>query len=794
MTTTTARFVSQDELDAMTDAEFARFEDECANDDHPDGVTCVMCADEADMDFGLDADWADRSGGYLGRMWQRSGFGWGDRAATIEDRAHAIIIGNRMVKAFVNTFTGGGGRYRVTFDPRESTAGINYEARTIVISPAPVLDDTITADEAGVILTAMAVHEASHARYGQDVVASIARAFGRRRDYAHPHADTARGLANILEDVRIERRFAADYPGYAHVFAPAAKYVAEAGMRKAGVTVIRPDADRPLAFAGQAIRYAPWCDWSGIEAERDWWTAWADRWADKGTPRARIAAIREAIDHIPSMENPPVEQPTDSDESDTTSDPGDTDDTDDDADDDGDDMGSGSDDDTDDDGDESDDDGDEPWNTPDYRAAERQNEEDEAANADDDDDAADGDESDADDEGEGEDGEDDGADDAQREANEAAQRLANEFANEAFSACPTEAIAAAAIANGVDSDAIDGAAAERVVDEEEHIVTVDMNPSDDGETYAITVRPASQLPGQRGRITRDAAVSAAVRNAFVRSRTGHTDMERGTKRGRCDNRSLARVANNDYRLFHRRHAPSPGRYLVRMLVDWSASMTYGDDVTKPFQKVSAIAASIADASRHVDSIRVTVEGWTTPSDAVMGVVNAGDRKVIGALHEAWRSGQPVERIGDLQRISMHGTPDAFILRHVITTIAAECRDTGETPVIVMLSDGNGYLRMLTPEAQTAVAMRPGEPWGTWTARRDAVQANPASYYTPEAVTAMMDEARRAGVRVISVAIGEDVNEDAQRDVYGHGNYITWQGSMTATAIPLARMLGRMVAS
>src|SRR6185503_12777640 len=229
MTTTTARFVSQDELDAMTDAAFAAFEAECADGTHPDGVTCAMCADEAATDYGIDAGWADRSGGYLGRMWDRSGFGWGDREATIEARAEALTVGSRMVKAFVNTFTTGrGGRYRVTFDPSTSTAGVNYDERRIIISPAPVLDDTLTPQEAGVILTAMAVHEASHVRYGTDVATSIRRAFGKRRDYDHPHADEARGLANILEDVRIERRFAADYPGYAHVFAPAAKYVAEA--------------------------------------------------------------------------------------------------------------------------------------------------------------------------------------------------------------------------------------------------------------------------------------------------------------------------------------------------------------------------------------------------------------------------------------------------------------------------------------------------------------------------------------------------------------------------------------
>jgi len=114
---------------------------------------------------------------------------------------------------------------------------------------------------------------------------------------------------------------------------------------------------------------------------------------------------------------------------------------------------------------------------------------------------------------------------------------------------------------------------------------------------------------------------------------------------------------------------------------------------------------------------------------------------------------------------------------------------------VMLSDGMGYMRLMTPEAQEAYnANIPGEMWDTRMARKRAIQADPASWHTPEAVIAMMDAARRAGVRVVSVAIGKDVREDVQELVYGRGNYITWQGNMTATAIPLARLLGRMVAS
>ena len=58
----------------------------------------------------------------------------------------------------------------------------------------------------------------------------------------------------------------------------------------------------------------------------------------------------------------------------------------------------------------------------------------------------------------------------------------------------------------------------------------------------------------------------------------------------------------------------------------------------------------------------------------------------------------------------------------------------------------------------------------------------------------VEYAAEKGVRVVSAAIGHAIDEDMQRDVYGHGNYVPWAGSIIETAAPLARLIGRMVAS
>jgi hypothetical protein len=164
--------------------------------------------DFEDDDGAKDADAAAARGrnAYVAGLWSR--YGMSEQAASQESK---IIQAHKMVQGFVDTFATDG-RYRVTFDPGISTAGTDLIGHRIVITPAPLFDKNLPADKAAVILTAMATHEICHPRYGRSTAAAVRRIFGNKR--------APSTLSNLLDDVRIERRFADDYPGYADVFRP----------------------------------------------------------------------------------------------------------------------------------------------------------------------------------------------------------------------------------------------------------------------------------------------------------------------------------------------------------------------------------------------------------------------------------------------------------------------------------------------------------------------------------------------------------------------------------------------
>ncbi len=238
-----------------------------------------LVIDEAETDDEVE----DRGrNAFISDLWNRYGF---EKAVTRNDRTDALVTAHQMVQKFVDTFSGDR-KYQVTFDPSISTAGTDIEGRKIIITPSPVFDATLTPQQAGLILTAMATHEASHPRYGRSTAAAIRRVFGAKR--------APNTLSNLLDDVRIERRFAEDYPGYADVFRPMADYVARRS--------ISPQAslDNIVNLAILAVRYERHIEWDTPELviERDWWKAWTDRWAKEDAPRRHVVAIREALRHI----------------------------------------------------------------------------------------------------------------------------------------------------------------------------------------------------------------------------------------------------------------------------------------------------------------------------------------------------------------------------------------------------------------------------------------------------------------------------------------------------------------
>jgi hypothetical protein len=238
-----------------------------------------------------------------------------------------------------------------------------------------------------------------------------------------------------------------------------------------------------------------------------------------------------------------------------------------------------------------------------------------------------------------------------------------------------------------------------------------------------------------------ATAAAAIRNTILQSRTGHTGISRHQARGRLDNKSLFRIAMSDPRLFHRRHAPSPGKYLVWIMVDCSSSMA-GREICD----AAEVAHALADASTGTPTVRMAVWGWSTP------FLREHESLAEAGVARVWQSGMPPADVFRITTLPMGVTPDRAVMGWSWRAIRRECR-TDERPIIVMCSDG----------------------WGD----RD--------------LPVEIEAARKHGVDVRSVAFG-NLDEGRQLQRYGKGNYVPWAGSILATSRPLAQMIGKLVST
>lgn len=255
-------------------------------------------------------------------------------------------------------------------------------------------------------------------------------------------------------------------------------------------------------------------------------------------------------------------------------------------------------------------------------------------------------------------------------------------------------------------------------------------------TRGVATRTSNPTPKYSG------PAAAAIRNAVLQSRGGHTSVERHQPRGKLDNKGVWRISMGDPRLFRRAAAPSPTPLRVWVMVDVSGSMS-GNEVAD----AASVARALADASVGTPSVHLTVWGWSDPfipDQRRYGGAYAGVCKV-------WETGMPTSEVDKLVRLPMGGTPDAAVLSWAWPEILRQKRPE-EHPVIIMASDGFGY----------------GDLKG------------------------VIAEATRKGVAVRSVALGQWIREDDQEEKYGRGNFIPWQGDIVSTARPLAKMLTKMI--
>jgi hypothetical protein len=657
---------------------------------------------------------------YLDDMWASSSFrsagAWdgevGDNTLAGKEN---ILIAHRMVESFINAFARDEGRYLVTFDPNVGTAGTDMRTRRVTITPAPILDPDITPEHAGRILTGLGVHEICHPRYGKGTFEAVRKAF--------PFSESAWRIGDLLDDVRIERRYVDDYPGYSGVFDPTLEYIASGYVKKNGGKKLVIDPKDHLNIMSGAIRYSDAIDWSDrrVARERDWWNSWCEKWAREDSPRRHVEAVREALQFIVAQDQK-LEVEVKGAGSGEGSGKGEKT------------LGDG--------GDQQADDG--AGGTPDKADSKP-------------------DESDGND-GLSKSGAEDGNNDVGGGAGEekGEEKIDAEAIEQAVEALTDEQLSAAAdkIAGSAPlADKLPTCAGERAVENAAVSAGVDPQDISDEKQEAQNAVVEAEYYEEAGnglkvdvaRSLRDISLagrgnyrkyfqpspqaSRSIRDAILQSRTGHTNVSRFQKRGRIDQKGLHRVASHDYRLFDRKHAESPGKYLIWILLDRSSSMDGSESIQQ-----AQVAEAIASATQHVKTVRAAVWAW---SHSFRG-------RGIPGVAKAWETGQKTDDIKKTIDLPSGGTPDATIMGWAYRAIKREVRGS-EQPVIFLCSDGFGSSRM----------------------------------------TETVAEARRAGVRVVSVAFGS-LDEETQKQRFGPDGYIKWEGSIAKTARPLAKMIAKMV--
>jgi Mg-chelatase subunit ChlD len=613
-----------------------------------------------DSQFGIesDAEFADydsaplvsgdlgrkRAGKRVGQLWDR----WNVHAD--DSDVARVRAAQRIAQAMVDAFTAGSEGFEVSLGVGGyGERGIEMKApavtdmlkRRIYISPAPLLG-SLPSSEAGEILSGLALHEISHSRYGTETRGAARRAFA--------HDETASILSNLLDDIRIERRFVEEYPGFAGVFTQALDWVAQTEAAAGHTASAKSLRTEPLACAIAATRYDEYTQWpADVQAEREWWQDWAARWAREDSPRRHVAGVREALQHILAQIDPQPQQGQKPEQKQGkgqgTPQPGAG-------------QGKGSDA----QGSESQEQGDGSSESQGEGseqgegsgAGSGQGEADEQGGDGQGSGSGDGQGS-ADSDSDGSEGSGDGQGESDKEL--AARATAKGAGGTgSMKPCPTEALTSVSTPDR-------GSIAEAIA----QVGRADAS-------MRVAVREAGVLPARQmaeyAKRQPDGAITRAVRSAFERNRTGRNGAARMQKRGRVDGSRLANVVQGDYRVFERPGTPSKS-VLVYVMVDASGSMQ-GPNIKRTIDLAQALAA----ATRGVSGIRMRVLAWTRDQGAV-------DADVF----PLWATGEPLDHMWRVLGVSMGGTPDAPAIDWAAKAIRREAH--GETPLVLVLTDGIG---------------------------------------------------------------------------------------------------------
>jgi len=135
------------------------------------------------------------------------------------------------------------------------TAYTTFADKVIAVTAKPVEHLAGRPGEAFAVLAAMVCHEVGHVWYTQDLMPALEA----RWPASDPDRNVAFRVSNVLEDVRLERRFVERLPGWKGVFHVALSYLShETGNRAPGEPT---NASEALNVWLAAQRYRRYCQW-----------------------------------------------------------------------------------------------------------------------------------------------------------------------------------------------------------------------------------------------------------------------------------------------------------------------------------------------------------------------------------------------------------------------------------------------------------------------------------------------------------------------------------------------------
>ena len=269
-----------------------------------------------------------------------------------------------------------------------------------------------------------------------------------------------------------------------------------------------------------------------------------------------------------------------------------------------------------------------------------------------------------------------------------------------------------------------------------------------------------------------AAVVAAVRTAFVRSRTSPRGWAHRLDEGRLDPRNVWRqqaTARTD--IFRDRLAPGATKVNVHILVDGSGSMTSADQHNEDGSSASRIEKAIDIAATLTDAFRGqprsgSTSGCTTPPRSLA-------RSRCGPSSPTVRADRTS---ATWLRAVGGGNGDGYAIKWVGEKVRRSHRK-GEVDLLIIVSDG-------LPSWLSS--NRDLGRYNYQTGSYDGVGNNGVAL-----VFNAVQELRERGTRVLSIAITPN---DNFAEMYGEDNVIPFTGDWAELAVNIGKALGDTLAA